>query len=603
MAPELLISTQHIFKTYGNTVLFQDLSLTVHAGDRLGLVGPNGSGKSTLLKILADLEQADHGQVAKARHKHISYLAQIDNFPPESTIRQVLLDHLPDHLADWEIQKRLSDLEEQLQFANLDQQVATLSGGWRKRVALAAKLAEACDLLLLDEPTNHLDLEGILWLENFLQQAPFSFILISHDRFFLEHTCTSTMELDQRYKTGFLKVRSSYSRFILDREKILQEQKTEELAISNQVRRETEWLRRGPKARTSKAQYRIDRAHAMISELDELQQRNSINDQADLVFSASTRRSKRLLQAQGLQMSRGNRLLFAGLDIFLSPGTKLGIMGSNGSGKSTLVELLKGQLDPAAGKLFKAPGLQIVTLDQNRRLPDETTSLRRALAPDGDLVVYQDNPLHITTWAKKFLFTREQLDLPVSRLSGGERARVLLARIILETTDVLILDEPTNDLDIPTLEVLEQSLIEFQGAVVLITHDRYLMDRVCEEIIFLPGNGEVKVFADTFQLIRWQQEQIPQPTQDKVPQAGGHKLQREQLKELRKSLAKTEREIEKLEAQIATHAGELLLPEYATDPARLSEISNKIHALELKLESRMEQWESLELKLGELASL
>ncbi len=600
MAPSILISTQNIQKSYSNTLLFKDLSVNIQTRERIGLVGPNGAGKSTLLKILVGLEQIDQGLLSTAAQIRIAYLPQIDVFPKNASIREIILDQFPDHLEEWEIQKRLNDIMEKVQFSDLDLIVNTLSGGWKKRVAIAAILAQDCDLLLLDEPTNHLDLEGILWLESILQNARFAFVLISHDRFFLENTCGSIMDLDRRYKQGYLKVRGNYSQFIQDREKYLSEQEAEELALSNKVRRETEWLRRGPKARTSKAQYRIDKAHDMIDDLAELKRRNNLPSEVGINFEASDRRSKKLLFAKGISKTRANKLLFKDLELLLSPGMKIGIMGANGSGKSSLINILRGQLKPDSGEIVLAQGVHIITLDQSRKLPDEKQSLKRALAPDGDTVIYRGNPLHISSWAKKFLFDKDQLDLPVAQLSGGEQARVLLARLMLETAEILILDEPTNDLDIPTLEVLEENLVEFSGALLLITHDRFLMDRVCDQILYLTGDGTVKSFADTFQLTAWQKAQLTPIEETEVKPPSSNKVRHQQLKALRKVFARVERDIEKAESRKADLETELHDLANATDPGKLAECSDAIVALDATIEDLFEQWETLGGEISEV---
>lgn len=592
MTPSTLISTQNIHKSYSNTLLFKNLSFNVHAGERIGLIGPNGAGKSTLLKILASQEQIDSGDMSFSSGIRVSYLPQIDAFDEQLSIRDVITQHFPDHLEPWEIQKQLNDIHNQMQFSDLDKISGTLSGGWKKRVALACILAQDNDLVLLDEPTNHLDLQGILWLETFLQNARFAFIMISHDRFILEHTCNRIMDLDRRYKEGYLKVKGNYSRFLQDQEKVLNDQRVEEESLSNKVRREIDWLRHGPKARTTKAQYRVDKAHDMIDDLTELKQRNNLQTEAGLKFESGDRRSKKLLHARGISKTRGGRTLFKDLELFLSPRMKIGIMGVNGSGKSSLIDVLRGQLDADSGEVEIAQGVNLVTLDQARHLPDEKVSLRRALAPDGDTVIFHGNPLHVSAWANKFLFQKEQLELPVSQLSGGERARVLLAKIMLETAEILILDEPTNDLDIPTLEVLEESLLEFKGALLLITHDRYLMDRVCDEIIYLTGDGEVKVFADTYQLTGYQQSvsNLDEPVEVRSPSSS--KLRHQQLKTLRKTFDKTERDIDKAELKKSALEAELHTPENATDPAKLADLSKAIDILNGELESLLENWES-----------
>ncbi|NQV50910.1 MAG: ABC-F family ATP-binding cassette domain-containing protein [Candidatus Marinimicrobia bacterium] len=600
MAPNVLISTQNIHKSYSNTLLFKDLSISILPGERIGLIGPNGAGKSTLLKILAGIEQVDEGELAFSSKIRVAYLPQIDVFDEQSTIREILLSQFPVHMEDWEIQKQLNELQDQAQFSDLDLAFGNLSGGWKKRVGIAATLAQACDLVLLDEPTNHLDLQGILWLESLLQTASFAFVLISHDRFILENTCNSIMDLDRRYKQGHLKVRGNYSQFLQDQEKYFNDQRAEELTLSNKVRREIDWLRRGPKARTTKAQYRIDKAHGMIDDLTELKQRNNLPTEAGISFEAGDRRSKKLLHARGLAKARGGKTLFKDLEIFLSPGMKIGIMGANGSGKSSLINILRGELKPDQGELDLAQGVHIITLDQNRKLPDENLSLKRALSPDGDTVIFQGNPLHISAWAQRFLFQKEQLELPVAQLSGGERARVLLAKLMLDTAEILILDEPTNDLDIPTLEVLEDSLLDFAGALLLITHDRFLMDSVCDQIIYLVGDGTVKVFADTYQLTAFQRSlDTPEPIKE-TRSPSNNKVRHQHLKTLRKSFTKVERDIEQAEARKSELDLELHDPVNATDPGKLAECSAAIEKLNSEIDALLESWGTLGDEISEI---
>jgi len=600
VTPSTLISTQSIHKAYSNTLLFKNLSINIHSGERIGLIGPNGAGKSTLLKILASLEQVDGGDISFSSGLKVSYLPQTDVFDEQLSIREVILTHFPEHLEDWEIQKQLNHIQEQIQFSDLDQKVAHLSGGWKKRLAIACVLAQNNDLVLLDEPTNHLDLQGILWLESFLSNAQFAFIMISHDRFILENTCNRIMDLDRRYKLGYLKVRGNYSQFLQDQEKYLDEQRLEEASLSNKVKREIDWLRHGPKARTTKAQYRVDKAYDMIDDLSELQQRNNLQTEAGLKFEAGDRRSKKLLHARGISKARGGVILFKDLELFLSPRMKIGIMGVNGSGKSSLIDVIRGKLSADSGEIDIAQGVNIVTLDQSRHIPDESLSLREVLAPGGDTVIFHGNPMHVSAWAKKFLFQKEQLELPVAQLSGGERARVLLSRIMLETAEILILDEPTNDLDIPTLEILEESLLEFNGALLLISHDRYLMDRVCDEIIYLTGDGTVKVFADTFQLTNFQKSTDTKHEVTELPTPSSNKLRHQQLKPLRKAFNKTESDIDKTELKKADLEAQLHQPENMSDPAILIEISQAIESCDKKLESLLEEWESLGSEIAEL---
>jgi ABC transport system ATP-binding/permease protein len=496
MPPTILLSCDSISKSFGVKPLFSDLSLSIHEGDHIGLVGPNGSGKSTLLKILAGLEQPDRGARSARRHVRIGYIPQEPVFPDGRSVDGVLAQALRDegwdpHEQGTRIAKALSLGE----FRQADQPVAALSGGWKKRLAIARTLMMEPDVLLMDEPTNHLDIDGILWLESLLKTEPRAFLVISHDRRFLEAVASRMLELNRCYTDGVFEAKGSYSDFLEQRDAALAAQADYQTSLANRVRREIEWLRRGPKARTTKAKARIDSAGRLIEELNDVHARRE-TQAVGIDFTSSGRRSKQLLVAKDVGASLGGRPIVRHLDLLLGPGQRVGILGPNGSGKTTLLRLLAGTLAPDTGTLTRADKLRIVTFEQHRESLDQAATLRRSLAPHGDAVVYQDRSVHIVSWAKRFLFRPEQLDLPVSRLSGGEQARLLIARLMLQPADVLILDEPTNDLDIPTLDVLEDSLLEFPGALVLVTNDRWLLDRVSTMLLALDGEGKAEWFAD-----------------------------------------------------------------------------------------------------------
>ena len=496
----VLLSVRELTKAFGPRPLLSDLSLDLRAGQRIGLIGPNGSGKSTLLRLLAGLDEPDAGERSVRRAACIGYLAQDEAFEPGATARDVVLAGLAaESLEDHEAHPRAASALSQVGFTDHDQPAATLSGGWRKRLALARELARRPDFLLLDEPTNHLDLPGILWLGRLLRGATFGYLVATHDRAFLRAVADEVIEVSRVYPTGYFRAAGPYDEFDRRREEFLEAQARREESVANKVRRETEWLGRKESAQRSKSASRIEEAAQRRQELAELRFRNASAGAAGIDFVGTGRLSRKLLNATGLAKSLGGRQLFSGLDIVLEPGTKLGLLGANGSGKSSLLRVLAGVLPADAGTIIKAEGLRSVMFEQGRTTLDPTVVLRRALCPNGDNVLYRDQRVHVVAWAKQFLFRQEQLEVPVGDLSGGEQSRVRIAQLMLQPADLLLLDEPANDLDIPALEVLEDSLSEFPGALVLVSHDRELLERLCTEVIGLDGEGGAALYASVSQ--------------------------------------------------------------------------------------------------------
>jgi ATP-binding cassette subfamily F protein uup len=500
-----IINAQGISKSFGSTVLFQDVSFTVSEGDRIGLIGPNGSGKSTLLRILAGDEDVDAGEIAVRKRVRLTCVLQDSKFASGETVRSVVEKAL-DRAAVTATERgtRFAETLGRAGFDELETLASALSGGWQKRLAIVEALVQGPDILLLDEPTNHLDLAGIEWLETVLQDAAFACVVVSHDRYFLENVATEMAELNRTYPDGLLRVRGNYSSFLEKKEEFLHSQSKRQEALENLVLNEITWLRRGAKARTRKSKARIDKAGDLMSELADLNIRTRTAT-ADIDFSATDRKTKRLIELEDVSYEIGGRTLFDGLNFVITAGMRVGLVGPNGSGKTTLLRLVRGELAPSEGEIRRADWLRIVYFDQTRQLDPDVT-LRRALAPDSDSVVYQDRVVHVASWAARFLFTGEQLNQPIGRLSGGERARVLIAQLMLQPADVLLLDEPTNDLDIPTLDILEESLLEYRGALVLVTHDRYMLDRVSTIVLGLDGQGSADSFADYSQWESWQAE-------------------------------------------------------------------------------------------------
>ena len=572
------------------------------------MIGPNGSGKSTLLEILCGRTKPDSGDVAIRKSTRLSYVKQISEFTAGVTIQGVV-DQALERAAVPHAERAARSAETlgRAGFVELDALAATLSGGWRKRLAIAEALVENPDVLLLDEPTNHLDLEGIEWLERLLQRANFASVVVSHDRYFLENVAREMVEIDRAYENGSLRVEGNYSTFLEAKEAHLHAQRNRQQTLENRVHTEIEWLRRGPKARATKAKARIDKAHKMIGELAEMKARSSVST-TQIDFSATNRQTKQLIELDGVTCEIGDRSLFAKLHFRVTSGMRVGLVGPNGSGKTTLLRLLRGELPPREGTIRKAEPLRIIYFDQNRQLDPELL-LRRALAPDSDSVLYQEQVIHVASWAARFLFTGEDLNRRVGKLSGGERARVLIAQLMLQPADVLLLDEPTNDLDIPTLEILEESLLEFRGALVLVTHDRYLLDRVSTVILGFDGLGHIGRFADYSQWEKWRDSQESEKkgkqsagrsATPRAPQSGTPPTTSK-----RKLSYKETRELESMEQRIAEAEQELRNcqaalrdPAITSDGLRLHNASLRLDEAQKTVDKLYARWAELEHKQG-----
>lgn len=594
MSATPLITCRDIKKSYATTSLFSELNIGFSAEERTGLIGPNGSGKSTLLKILAGLETPDSGEVVSRRDLRMAYLPQSEEFSRNQTVEQALLEVTPAdrHESDKFVQMQIT--ASRMGFSSPDISVSTLSGGWLKRLAMARALIQKPDLLLLDEPTNHLDLEGILLLEKVLASPDFAFILVSHDRAFLENVTNRTVELNKLYPRGFLRVEGNYSTFLEKREEFVRSQDKLEQSLANKTRREVEWLRQGVKARTTKAKYRKNAAYALQDELGDVKSRNAQNRVAQIEFSSTGRKTRKLLQAENISLKRQEKLLFENLSFTLSPKSCLGIMGQNGAGKSSLLSLLAGESDPDQGRIKWAEGLGVVYFDQAREQLNQDQTLKDALCPSGDQVVFQGRPVHVVSWAKKMLFAPEQLPLPVSRLSGGEQSRLLIARLMLRPADILLLDEPTNDIDIPTLEILEQSLETFPGAIVLISHDRMFLDSLCDSLLYLDGQGCHTFFADCAQYLqaRAQDDKAPIQTR-KVSRPAPAKARKMSYKDQRE-YERIEQDIEDAEKEAGRLRREMVNPQIVCDAPRLEEICAELEQAEAELAGLYARWEELE---------
>ncbi|MGO8788324.1 MAG: ABC-F family ATP-binding cassette domain-containing protein [Terriglobia bacterium] len=605
MAP--IVNAQGLSKQYGITPLFQNVSFTVSEGDRIGLIGPNGSGKSTLLEILCGRVKPDSGEVAIRKRSTLSYVAQVSEFAGGETVRSVIERALElAAVPGAEREARTSEALGRAGFVDFEAPATTLSGGWRKRLRITEGLVQRPDILLLDEPTNHLDFAGIQWLETLLQNAPFACVVVSHDRYFLENIASEVVELNRVYVDGMFRVKGNYSKFLEKKEEYLDAQGKRQDALTNRVHSELEWLRRGPRARRTKAKARIDKAHELMGELADLNSR-SRTATAKIDFSATDRQTKQLIALDDVTYAIGNRTLFEGLTFTVKSGMRVGLVGQNGSGKTTLLRLLRGDIQASRGEIRRADALRIVYFDQNRQLDPDLT-LRRALAPDSDSVVYQERVIHVASWAARFLFNPDDLSQPVGRLSGGERARVLIAQLMLQPADVLLLDEPTNDLDIPTLEILEESLLEYRGALVLVTHDRFMLDRVSTVVLGLDGLGGAERFGDYSQWAVWQRAQQakgarsvpaddrhPPSEADEAPKPGAKRklsyLEAREFAALESRIAEAEQELRVLRAALED-------PAIVSDAARLHVAYAQMGETQKKVDKLYARWAELEQKQG-----
>ena len=600
----ILLTCDNLSKAFGPRQLFSGISISFAQDERIGLIGPNGAGKSTLLRILAGLEHADAGEINTKRNLRLQYAPQEETFPAGRSVEDVMLDALADsHMEPHDQRTRVAILLHRVGLMRPEQPVETLSGGWRKRLGIARRLLCEPELLLLDEPTNHLDLDGITWLEDLLASASFACIMVSHDRYFLENSANRIVELSQAFPQGYFSVPGTYSDFVQKRADFLDAQAAEQQAVASRVRREIEWLRRGAKARTTKAKGRIQSAGRMMDELGELQARNAQKGSAQIDFAATERQTRKLLECRKVSKSLGGRPILAGLDLVLAPGTKLGLVGPNGSGKTTLIRVLTGELEPDSGEVRRADNLRIVCFDQAREQLDRAQTLRQALllGRSGDTVVYRGTSMHVSGWARRFLFHTQQLDMAVADLSGGEQARVLLARLMLRAADVLILDEPTNDLDIGTLEVLEESLEDFPGALVLVTHDRFMIDRLCTELVGLDGLGGHGMYGSLGQYQRaMERASQPKPAEKKPAvappappkPAGAKRLTWNEQRELEQM----ETRIHEAESAAAECQQQMSDPAVLSDHAKLAEICRKATETQELVRKLYARWEELEAK-------
>jgi ATP-binding cassette subfamily F protein uup len=628
-----VIDVSEVHKSYGPRTIMNGVTFIVGEGEKVGVVGRNGCGKSTLLKILAAQESPDSGEVRRKRGLTADYLPQEPPLDPALTIRQTLdaalaeaqrnrrrFQEVSDALTNatgneaaklleeqhqlqdwldlhqgWNLDHKMDQVSSRLGIGDLDVIVGTLSGGWRKRVALAGMLLREPELLLLDEPTNHLDADTVAWLEEALRQYPGAVVLVTHDRYFLDRVVGRMFEMDGGELTQYT---GGYSAYLEQKRERLEQEGQAQSRLANLLRREEAWLHRGAKARTTKQKARIDR----VGELQQQKKDVGARD-VKLDFTLDQRLGGTILELRDLDVRLGGKELLEKFSFILRKGERIGILGPNGCGKTTLLKTVLGEIAPAGGEVVLGKNTRIGYLDQERSGLDEDQFVPEALG-EGEWVTVGDRKRHKIGYLEDFLFTRDEQRKRISTLSGGERARLLLAKLMLEGANLLILDEPTNDLDIPTMQVLEEAFNEYPGCVLVVTHDRWFLDRVATGILHFEGEGEVTFHTgnyEDFQRFKAMEQEEQRERQKAiaraVPAAPREKKRTGLGYKEKLELETVEQEIEKAEGR------KLELERLLGDPsrlegsaARLEEVGREFAELDARLGVLFERWEVLELK-------
>ncbi|MEN1985156.1 ABC-F family ATP-binding cassette domain-containing protein [Paenibacillus hubeiensis] len=626
-----IMTVEQISKSYGEKILFKDASFGLNDQDKIGIVGVNGTGKSTFLRVIAGIEQPDEGQIAIGNDVRIQFLAQNPDFNPDNTVLQQVfegdspemktvrdytetMELLELHPSDTALQERLLRLNQQMEqlqiwqleseaksilsklgIRQFDARMGTLSGGQRKRVALASALIHPCELLILDEPTNHIDNDSVVWLEQYLQKRRGALLMITHDRYFLDRVANVMLELDHG---RLYRYEANYTRFLELKAEREEREVASEQKRQNLLRTELAWIRRGAKARTTKQKARIDR-------FEQLKDQQGIQRSGAMDVSVgSTRLGKKILEIEHLSKSVGDRKLISDLNYIAVPGDRVGIIGPNGSGKSTLLQMISGKLEPDEGEVVLGPTVNLGYFTQEHQEMNESLRVIEYIKEAAENVKTADGSvITASQMLERFLFPPASQWTPISRLSGGEKRRLYLLRVLMGAPNVLLLDEPTNDLDIQTLAVLEDYLDDFPGVVFVVSHDRYFLDRTIDKVLSFEGAGVVRVHVgDYSEYAEWMARNAPAPaglenaagsakaqaeTADVKPASASKPKLKFSFKEQRE-YEQIDDHIEKAEANIARI--NTAMEEAFSDSARLQELMAEQAEAERHLEQLMERW-------------
>ena len=576
-----IINIEHITKRFGDKFLFEDASFGVQEGDKIGIVGINGTGKSTLLKMIAGEEEPDEGQIIRQNGKKAAYLLQNPVFCADSDIAGYALDGNPD--TDWKVQSNLTKLG----ILDYTAKMADLSGGQRRKVALAKVLAEDVDILLLDEPTNHLDEGMIIWLEDYLRNYRGVVLMVTHDRYFLDRVTNRILEVDNGKIYGY---EAGYSGFLELKAQREEMELASERKRKSVLRMELEWAKRGCRARSTKQRARLERLEAL---------KNGKVPEAEKsvdVAKISTRMGKKTIELHHISKGYGERNLIRDLDYIVLRDQRLGIIGPNGCGKSTLLKMMAGQIAPDEGEIEIGETIRIGYFAQE--VPDMDNSVRVIdyIKDFGEYVQTEEGKISASAMLERFLFTPEMQYTPVEKLSGGEKRRLYLLSVLMQGANVLLLDEPSNDLDIATVTILEDYLNSFEGIVVAVSHDRYFLDNVVDRIFELDGNGDVTQYeggyTDYLNARGEQRKETEEAEKSRKNEAGDWKKPRQaKLKftyKEQKEYEGIDDEISSLEAKLEKLDQDMMAN--ATNSMKLTELTREKDKTEKELEEKMERW-------------
>lgn len=588
-----LLTIEHLTKSYTERLLFDDTAFSMNDGDKVGLIGVNGTGKSTLLKIVAGMEEPDQGNVVRGRNLDIRYLSQNPSFRPGRTVLQSILDENEGHAHVWDLESQAKTMLNKLGVMDHNALIETLSGGQRKRVALASVLLSTADLLILDEPTNHLDSDMADWLEDYLKKFKGALLMITHDRYFLDSVTNRIVELDQGKLYSY---QANYEGFLELKSERMSMNQASERKRQSILRVELEWMKRGARARSTKQKGRIQR-------FEELSARSGPEEEKNVELgSVSSRLGRTTVEVSHLNKSYGDRLLIKDFSYIFLKNDRIGIIGPNGSGKSTLLKMITGRVEPDSGRVEIGQTVSIGYFSQESEEMDESIRVIDYIKNVAEYVKTEDGSISASQMLERFLFIPSMQYTVIGKLSGGEKRRLYLLRILMEAPNILFLDEPTNDLDIQTLTILEDYLDHFQGIVVTVSHDRYFLDRVVRRIFAFEDGGSVVQYEGGFtdyqaalaEKNASDGEETPKKPADEPDGKKAWKEEKQKSTKLKFSY-KEQKEWETIDEDIAgleTAIEELdsRILEAATDYTRLGELTKEKDEKETLLEQKMERW-------------